>query len=217
MLREFAQLTADLFPSLDSDNTREFLRQLRRNDPSWLDLYVTQLPTELTQGDIVDSVRFIIEDGNGEATELVAPGMMLPHSCDIDNDEYVILAACRPFSSFVQHPSAGDIRNNTFLSAFYLESVPTIGDQVVDLSILQSVQTKRLKNDIADGSAARISSFTQLGYYFFIAKITVRFLRPQPETEHRGSANPRFRERFGQVARDTLTLGRYLIFGSKVT
>jgi hypothetical protein len=216
MLREFAQLTADLFPSLDSDNTREFLRQLRRNAPSWLDLYTTQLPTELTQGDIVEPIRFIVEDGNGDATELDAPGMLLSHSCDIDNDEYVILAACRPFSSFRQHPSVGDIRNNTFLSAFYLESVPKLGDQVVDLSILQSVQTKRLKTAIGDGSAERISSFTQLGYYFFIAKITVRFLRPQPDTEFRGSANPRFRERFRQAIRDILTLGRYLIFGSKV-
>jgi len=216
MLREFAQLVAELFPSLDSRNTREYLNQLRREPVSWLDLYATQIPPEVTQGDIVDPVSFIVEEQDGSLAELVAPGMILSHSCDIENDDYIIVAPCRPFSYFQQHRSAGDIKNNTFLSVFYLESVPTLGDRVVDLSVMQSIRMKTLKSSLQNGTVRRVSSFTMLGYYFLVAKLTVRFLRPQPLDEVRGMSGPGFGQRAKQVGRDLRHLARYLISGSNI-
>src|SRR5437763_1455003 len=124
MLREFAQVVADLFPSLDAENTREYLRQLRRTPTSWLELYATTFPPQLTQGDIIRPVVFIVQEPNEDFAELVAPGILLSHSCDIDEDEYVVLAPCLPFSVFEHHRSAGDIKNNTFFSTFFLDSVP---------------------------------------------------------------------------------------------
>ena len=215
MLREFALLVADLFPSLDSPNAREYLNKIWKKDPPWLELYATQFPLKLCQGDIVNPVTFIVEDEQGDFGELVAPGMILSHSCDIDEDDNITLAACRPFDRFKTHRSVGDIKNNTFFGAFYLRSVPSLGDQVVDFSILQSVRTKRLAQAIPDGAVTRVMSFSDLGYYFLIAKLTVRFLRPQSAEEVRGSSRATFAKRFRYALLEVASAGRYVLHGSE--
>lgn len=213
MLRAFARLVADIFPSLDPTNARAFLNAVWKHDPPWLDLYATQIPPKPCQGDILYPITFVVQDDSGAFGELVAPGMILSHSCDIEEDENIIFAACKPFHLFSRHRSVGEIKNNTFFNFFYLEGVPSLGNRVVDFGIVQSVRRLVLEREIAQGTIRRASSFTTLGYYFLIAKMTVRFLRPQPSDEVRNLAQPRFRERLSAVLRGMVSLVRYLFRG----
>jgi hypothetical protein len=169
----------------------------------------------MCQGDIVDDITFVVQDEHGDFGELNAPGMLISHSCDLTDDSTVVFAACRPMSLFKRHKSISDIKNNTFFGAFYLNSVPTHGEIVVDFGILQSLRRSILEARLAQGRTRRISSFTNLGYYFFVAKLTVRFLRPQPLDEIRHDSVPPFTDRLSEVWRDMGSLAKYLILGSR--
>jgi hypothetical protein len=217
MLREFARIVADLFPSLDTENAREYLRQLRRTPTSWLELYATTFPPRLAQGDIIRPILFVVEEPDESLAQVVAPAIVLSHSCDIDDDQYIVVAPCFPFSMFQNHRSVGDIRNNTFFSTLYLQSVPNVGDLVVDLSIIQSIRAATLQRNLEKGTVIRVSSFTNVGYYFLIAKLTVRFFRPQPPDEMRGRSRPTFMRRLTQGGRDLAFLARYIFAGSRVS
>lgn len=213
MLREFARLVAEIFPSIEPGTARAYLDSIQKDWPLWSDLYATQLPPRICQGDILDGMTFIVQDDEGDFGELTAPGFLLSHSCDVESDDNVLFAACRSLALFREHRALSDIRNNTFFSTIYLEDVPEIGSVVVDLSIVQSVRRSVLERNLRNATVRRVSSFTDFGYYFFIAKLTVQLLRPQAEDEIRNRSVPGLPERLRSFSRALLGLIRYVVYG----
>ena len=57
--------------------------------------------------------------------------------------------------------------------------------RIADLSRIQSMRRDRIDNGLRSGELKRIDAFTQLGYYHFISKLAIHFLRPQPGDEVR--------------------------------
>lgn len=174
----------EVFPSIEPKTQRAFLRALRKRPPSWPEFYAKELPPEICQGDILDPVKFIVQDDDGDFGELDVAGMILSHSCDIDDETWTV-AACQSASAYAKHRSIGDIRNNTYFPTLFLGSVPHMGDQVVDFGTIQSVRRSVVQRGLESGAIVRRASLTQLGYYFVIAKLTIRWLRAQPEDEGR--------------------------------
>jgi hypothetical protein len=213
MLHAFARFVAHLFPSLEGANAKAYLDRFWRYGPVWSDLYATVLSPKICQGDVVGPITFIAHTDSGDFAELVRPGMVLSHSCDIDQDEEILFAACFPAYMFRKHPSIGDIRRNTVFGLIYLPGLPGIGDTIVDLGRVQSIRRSVFEEDLRAGKTKRHASLTTLGYYFLIAKLTVRFLRPQPSDEIRGDASPPLGQRINDVARAILGLIRYVVFG----
>ena len=185
-MRQLARLLAESFPSVDPQTARDYLDEFFVQGVPWQRIYATGLPGTLCQGDIIGPLSFIIEDKETEGLlELDSPAVVLSHSCDADNDKHLVFAACRPLHDFRNHRSLSDIMNNTFYGAMTLRQVPTLGDSVLDFGIVQSFATSRILIGLEGGRLKRFSSFTQLGHYYFIAKLTVRFFRATPPDEGR--------------------------------
>ena len=213
MLQAFARFVEALFPSLDSKNAKEYLNTFWRDGPVFSDFYASVLPPKICQGDIVGPITFIVQMDSGDLFELVLPGMVLSHSCDIDRDEEILFAACIPAKELQKRPALSDIQRNTAFGLIYLAAVPRLGDTVVDLGRVQSVRRKFLEEGLRTGVVRRFMSLTQLGYYFLIAKLTVRFLRPQADDEVRYPAKPPFWQRVRDVLRACQGLLGYLLRG----
>jgi hypothetical protein len=213
MLQAFARLVADLFPSVDPKNVKDFLRKHWKHFPLPVDLFATQIPPAICQGDILTPITFVIQDQSGEFGEIEAPGMLLSHSCDFDTDDHIIFAVCRPMSDYVTHSAISNIRSNLYFNTFSLEGTPEVGDIVVDFGIVQSVRRTVLSESISDGRIRRVASLTTLGYYFFLAKFTVRFLRPQSMEEVRNHSAPPFLSRSIHAAQAVVSLCSYVLRG----
>lgn len=213
MLQAFARLIADLFPGVDPANVREFLRKHWGKFPVPSDLFATQLPPKTCQGDILIPITFVVQDENGDFGQIEAPGMLLSHSCDLDTDDYVVFAACRPASRYAASNALSSIRSNTVFNLFYLAGTPELGDVVVDFETVQSVRRTVLERSITNGSIRRLASLTTLGYYFLIAKLTVRFLRPQSSEEVRNPSTPSLGVRLSDALHGASSLVGYIIHG----
>src|SRR6266576_351486 len=139
MLVEFADFVGELFPGVDPETTQKRIKALRNRGITASDLYAGTIPPELNQGDIIDPIDFIVIDSAGEPAQFTDRGMVLSNSCDIDHDPQVIIAACRAFDIYRAHRSVAAIITIPFTSLMYLPGVPGLGDVVVDLGTIQSM------------------------------------------------------------------------------
>lgn len=216
MLREFTRLVQSIFPVVDPAASRAFLRAYSGYVPVWPDLWATQLPQHICQGDIVAPVRFIIQEATGDYIEWSGPAMLLSHSCDVDSvneGDRLLFAACRPFTDYQNLPFAPELKQNGLFSLFYLQNVPKLGDSVVDFNIVQTVQRELFLGAIEDRSIQRASSFTEFGYWWLVAKLTIHLLRPSPVDEVREEAGPNFGTRLAATSREFVAIVRYLFRG----
>jgi len=199
MLDQFARLVESLFPAINPADAKSCIEAIRQHGPVSREFYAGTLPPKPCQGDIVEPLTFIVPEDDGTFAERVGPGMILSNSCDFDEDAQLVVAECRPFQPYQAHRSSAAIKNNTFFSLMYLADVPARGDLIVALSQLQSVRQVFLKTGLDNGHITRLMSFTRLGYYFLIAKLTVHLLRPQAPDEIRHEARaPNVVERVGE-------------------
>lgn len=198
MLSEFARLVGEIFPSVDSKTVQECLDAVKLEDAHKSGprfgkslrtsgkLYSTRPPAKLLQGDVVYPVIFVVETVNGELLERESAAMILSHSCDLDNDVVAVVAECRPLSAYAGDPKLPAIVNNHVYSKFYLPSVPSDGEHyVVDLAQPLQVRVDKLWAAYRAGHVRRVASLSQLGYWLFVAKLAIHFLRPQDASDVR--------------------------------
>jgi hypothetical protein len=193
---EFARFVEGLFPAVDPAEAKKVIAALQKAPPTGREFFAHRLPEKLSQGDIIEPITFIIQDNTGEFGQRVGAGMVLSNSCDIDEDDRVLVAEIQPFELFRNHSARSSIQSNTFYRTLYLANTPHNGDIVVDLAQVQTLRKDLLLSSIGRGDVNRRASFTNLGYYLFIAKLTIHLLRPQSAEEVRNSApRPRRRDR----------------------
>jgi hypothetical protein len=210
MLRDFAQFVQSIFPVIDPAVSRAFLKAHSKYAPVWPDLWASAFPENIAQGDILDPITFVTYDADGAYEEWVGPGMLLSHSCDVVEGDKVLFATCRSMNDYRGLSFESTLPTNTIFRFFYLESVPSLGDSVVDFGFVQSAQRDMFVAAVQQGTVRRVSSFTQFGYWLLIAKLTIHLLRPSPPDERRGVAVPAFRERLSGVVGEMAILVRYL-------
>jgi len=90
---------------------------------------------------------------------------------------------------------AREVSSNTINNMLFLPSCPEIGDIVFDLSSVGSFSSRFVANGLGAGSLRRYASLSQLGYYMFLAKLTVHFFRPENEVNRPVLGPVPFRDR----------------------
>lgn len=215
MLAQFARLVGEIFPSVSPDTTRECIAAIKRETGTEAHLYASTFPRLLMQGDVIEPIVFFEESETGALEERVSAAMILSHSCDYDNDEFVVVAECLPWEAYRGVPYAASLRVNQIYNLFFLPHVPSKGkDMVVDLTQLRSIRTAVVKAGVADGSIRRLSSFSPIGHWVFIGKVSLHFLRPQSPTEARGAyVKPSFRRRLRYALARAAGAVRYVVDG----
>ncbi|HEX9693101.1 MAG TPA: hypothetical protein VGA22_13490 [Gemmatimonadales bacterium] len=176
---------------MNPDTARKCIDQLVNDPPEPLELFALNLPDDVFQGDVLDPVDFLGYGPGGDYVESSITGILVSHSCDMAQDDKVIFAACYPANHFEGHRSWGQIRRNRFYELMYLADVPSRGDIIVDLATVQTIPTAIVRDRLDQGNMTRVSSFSVLGHYFFIAKLTVHLLRAKEDDEVRNPPPPR--------------------------
>jgi hypothetical protein len=213
LLESFANFYAATFPSIDPDARESLRAAVRQYGDISADFFASQ-PTELVaQGDVLGPLPFLFEDAEGEIVERSVFGMMVSQSCDFDADSRVLFAPAFSFGDFAAQKNANSIRANEITTLFYLPPLLSSDALVVDFRLMQPFVTERVAAKVASGEWKRVRSFTHVGWYLFLAKLTLHFLRPQREQEARAVSAPEVSERIRYALLQIPALGRYVIEG----
>src|SRR6266849_2458539 len=180
MIEQLLRLLADTFPSVDPSQVPSILAALRRRgyNRSWL--WGQDSDPDPWQGDVVDPVTIYSTDDSGAPTKWTGPALLLSNTCDFQESGTVLAAACLPAADICQEATLVEpITHNQIAHLMYLEEVPQLGSRVVDLSMVQTLSASYLRSALGDQRCVRRGRFAQLGYFVFLAKLTVHLLRPE--------------------------------------
>lgn len=172
----FIDFVDSVLPSVSPDfrdGAKEAIRQFKK-EGHVVPMTTYKLLEEFSQGDIITNIPFTYYDENGEEQSFRSLGMVLTTSCNIDNKERVIIAPVMPISSF--KGSINELKDNTIFDYLYITDGNLV-ENYVDLGIINSYNTNLIKNGIEKGLIQRVVSLSQIGYYFFVIKMTVYLLK----------------------------------------
>lgn len=104
---------------------------------------------------------------------------LLTNTCDAVRDDNLIFAAIHPCEEFSK--TAKDlvsIKGNHTFRLFYIPD-PETQDLLIDFSLLTTLSRNTFLSLLQKGIVHRIAALSQIGYYMFICKLTVFFMRPE--------------------------------------
>ena len=179
-LDEFIKYTNQVFPSIDSsikESVREALNQFEINKFNW---FSSNFIGGICQGDILDKIPFTIQDDNGNNEALFTKAMVISNSCDIENDNKILLA---PLISYADTDEFNkdqqlDLLNNKYNGKMCLTNSKIEG-YYVDFSKIQSFSKKVIFKLIDQKKVKLEYSLSQVGWYFLLTKLTIHFMRKE--------------------------------------
>ena len=189
MLADFITLVSEIFPSVDPKTATRCLTQLARGNFDPASLFRASAFDFLAQGDIIEPVRFVTTDDDGQEYQYSGPGLLISNSCDAEYEEHVIFAACYPLDVLLDGKVADEptIRSNRIFNLLFLPLLgPNQRGLVTDLSFLQSHSRTFLSRSLFQGTAKKTCSLSDWGFYLLLAKLSVHLVRPETPEVIRG-------------------------------
>ena len=175
------------------------------------DLFATQLGEKLSQGDIVDGLLWVVSREDGRYGTATRSGLLISHSCDVDGGGYVTFAVCQKYDAAM--PNAGNIKAQYIYEQYFLPEHGSRPALVADLSQVQSVRIDHIHAGLANRTFKRVDTLSNLGHWHLLSKLTVHFLRPQPQDEVRYPSIPAVGDRMRYAVSAIPGLARYVIIG----
>ncbi|GHV83364.1 hypothetical protein AGMMS50212_07070 [Spirochaetia bacterium] len=178
MLDGYIDFVASLFPSISTnikESAKESILQFytrHKEFPCFTDDNIA----DINQGDILKNIPFRIYNQNGEEMEYINDGLVISNSCDIENDDQILIAPFFPIQSLNIDITA--LKNNIYYKLIYFPD-KRYADKVADFSLMSPFPKKLLLNKISTGKVTKLFSLNLIGYYLLISKITVHLLRPE--------------------------------------
>ena len=133
----------------------------------------TLLP-ELSQGDIISQVPFTYFEEDGRQMIFTADAMVISTSCHIDQKSKIVLVPVFPIESFVGNKV--ELIKNKVIDYMYIPD-GNMANRYVDFEIMNTFSKDLIMSGLKSGRLKRIASLNQIGYYFFIIKLTVYLMR----------------------------------------
>ncbi len=181
MLKEFIDFVDSVLPSVDPDfrdGAKTAVEQFEKEGHE-LDFLMSNILDELSQGDIISKVPFVYFDSDGKQKVFVADAMVISTSCHIDQKDKLILAPIIPLTEFKGNQAAlNALKKNTIFDFWYIPDAK-LNNGFISFSILSTYDKKLLFEGMEKGRIQRIASLNKLGYYFFIIKLSVYFMRKE--------------------------------------
>ncbi len=178
MLKEFIDFVDDVLPSVSPDlrdRAKNAILQFEK-EGNQLNYMMFQPLQQLSQGDIISNIPFSYFDENGEQKIFSANAMVLSTSCHIDQKDRIILVPVLPLTVFSGNKK--DLQRNTIFDYMYI-SDSIMSDQFIDFEYMGTYNKSLILNGIRNNQIKRLASLNQLGYYFFIIKLTVYLMRKE--------------------------------------
>lgn len=176
MLIEFIDFVDSVLPSVDPDfrdGAKNAIRQFEKGGEQLKYMMLTPLG-ELSQGDILSSVPFSFFDDDGTQKIFVSDAMVISTSCHIDNKDKLTLAPVLPIDKFTGPIS--ELKSNCIFDYMYIPD-GVMSDKFVSFELINSYSKALIFEGLNSNKIQRIGSLNQLGYYFFVVKLTVFFMK----------------------------------------
>ncbi|QSJ15950.1 hypothetical protein JYQ62_29830 [Nostoc sp. UHCC 0702] len=178
-LGDLVKFFNDAFPILPGSpfgEPEQSLRQFYAEEIGVIQVIRDPLPL-WAQGDILEPIPFIDWSEEGESVFFEAPGMIMNSTCDLDRKENIVLCPCLILTDLKELSAYKDIPKNTVFDFFFLGKCLTGDEWVVDLSHPMTLPRHRIEKRIEEGSVTRKHSLTDKGWYLFITKFAIKYLR----------------------------------------
>ena len=184
MIPEFFKFCAELFPSISpytAEGAKKAAEQFENVSGNHLTTH--QNSFDCLQGDVFSEIPFIFLDSTGEVYFKKYKAMLLSNTCDATRDDNLLFAAVRPFSELTNNQSIiASIKKNIKYSSLYLPDNLLI-DEFVDFEMITTIPRVVFYKFHENNDVERLITLSSVGYYMFICKLTIFFLRPEdPET-----------------------------------
>ncbi len=180
MLDEFIDFTQSLFPSISpyvKEQTKIAITQFKLNGKS-LQLFNYKAFDYLSQGDIFNGIPFTRLEEDGTITAYRGKGMLISNTCSADHDDEIVIAPLLRIDALGLNKH--DIENNLYYRLFYMPD-EKYKEYVVDFSLLNTFNKRVLNQMLEQKKVEKERSLNQFGFYFFICKLTICFMRPEDE------------------------------------
>lgn len=179
MLNEFIDFVDSVLPSVSPDfreSAKKAITQFEKE--GHIINYLTSCPiSQLSQGDIISDIPFTYFNAEGEQKIFYADALVLSTSCHIDQKDKIVLSPVLPINIF-EGKSINDLKNNTIYDYMYIPD-SIMQDKFINFEIINTYNKQLIASGIDNGRIKRLSSLNQIGYYFFIIKLTVYFMRKE--------------------------------------
>lgn len=180
MISEFIEFCHQLFPNIDpytKEQAKKAMAQFEHSNQPTLTRF--ERSQDLYQGDIFSEIPFFYIDDDGRQKIIKCKAQLLSNTCDASRDQTLLFAALHPLADLNSNQSMIEgIKKNQRYSAFYLND-HALSDEYVDFEMINTISREAFLSFIQAGKVRRIASLTLFGYYMFICKLTVFFMRPE--------------------------------------
>lgn len=188
MINELINFATELFPSINpytKENVKNAIKQFELEGKK-INFFLLNSFDYLGQGDIIGELPFIFADENGELFGRTMKGIVLSNTCDCERDDYILIAPFVPIKEIEKDIIA--LKNNiTYGFLFFPDK--KYENEIVDFSLSMSFPRKLVIEGLKNGKFKKYSSLNTYGYYLFLIKLTIYFMRP----EDKGVQNYRYR------------------------
>ena len=113
---------------------------------------------------------------DGKLTTFHADAMVISTSCHIDQKDKLLMVPVFPISSF--SGNLVELKKNMVFDFMYLPD-SSMNEKYICFNLMTSYDKRLICQGIENGKIRRIASLNQLGYYFFIIKLTVYLMRKE--------------------------------------
>lgn len=178
MIEDFISFVKRIFPSIDpyeAERVKSAVRQFEETGRTYK--CFTSKPFQyLAQGDIIDELPFTMLDDNARMGKYRSKGLILSNTCDLENDDNIICAPLLPISS-IDLPRDTIEKNVVYNIIFFPDH--RFSDYIVDLSLINTFPKSVINKAIEKEEIKKIASLSDFGYYLFLSKLTIHFMRPE--------------------------------------
>lgn len=181
MLEPLVKLCKELFPAI-ADETHEAaekaIREIHETSKNYSLISRPLENVQLAQGDIFSGIPFCYINQNGSMSKQELEGMLLTNTCDNQRRDNLLFSPLRRISDLFPDDStmAKRLKENGYYYLFYLNE-QGISDKFVDFNQVMSINRERFVKRLEDSTVSRLCSLSQIGYYVFITKLTIFFMR----------------------------------------
>lgn len=178
MLKEFIDFVDSILPSVSPDmreGAKNAILQFEKTGEQLKYMMINPLE-QLSQGDVLSKVPFIYFEEDGSQRTFAADALVLSTSCHIDQKERIVLAPVLPIENFCGNMK--DLKKNTIFDYMYIPDA-IMSEKFIDFEYMNTYSKDLIIRGIDLGKVKRIGSLNQLGYYFFIVKLTVYLMRKE--------------------------------------
>lgn len=176
MLKELIDFVDSILPSVPmgtKEGVQEAIAQFEKDGEQIK--YLTAKPlSELSQGDIISAVPFYYFDNDGNQKMFKADALVLSTSCHIDQKDKLVLVPVFPLTSF--KGNLVELKKNKVIDYMYIPKGILI-NSYVNFEIMNTFSKELIMSGLKNGKLTRVASLNQIGYYFFIIKLTVYLMR----------------------------------------